>query len=337
MDASTEPSEERPMTTAGAAPHRIDVHHHILPPYYLEAMADVGIHDAGGGSFTEWSEQIAIERIDRQGIATAMLSIAAPGVCFGDDFGSRALARRLNEHLAQLVTDHPTRFGAFATLPLRDVDASLREVEHAFDTLGLDGVGLFTSVEGRYLGDPVFDPLLAELDRRRAVIFVHPAIPEARYNPLRLPESLVEFVFDTTRAVANLIYTGSLERYPNLSIILPHSGGTVPFVAWRLGLGKLIPELAAKAPQGAIAYLERFYYETALSSSSYALASTRRLADPARIVYGSDIPFLPEPMVATAARELADAGELDPAALAAVERDNALAIFPRVRALQRAA
>jgi len=313
-------------------PHRIDVHHHILPREYLTAVAKFGAVDGGGIAFPPWSPEAAISLMDRCGIATAVTSIAAPGVYFGDRASARALARRCNEYSARLVGDQPSRFGAFAVLPLPDVDAALDELAYASDTLHLDGVVLLASIGDLYLGDRALDPLFAELDRRRAVVFVHPTIPStSQALKLTLPGAMIEFVFDTTRAVANLIYSGTLERYQDLSIILSHAGGTVPYVAWRLAQGAVIPALRERAPQGAIAYLKRLYYDTAMSATPYALNSLRELVDPSHILFGSDSPFLPEPLVEASIAGLRSYGAFDASARAAIERDNALALFPRLR------
>ena len=159
---------------------RIDVHHHVLPPEYVAALARFGVSGGGGVAFPRWDAASTLEMMDRQGIATAVTSVSAPGVHFGDDGAARSLARRCNELSARLVADHPTRFGAFAVLTLPDVKGALLELEHALDVLGLDGVVLLASQsDGRYLGDPLFDDLLAELDRRAAVVLVHPAVPKS--------------------------------------------------------------------------------------------------------------------------------------------------------------
>jgi predicted TIM-barrel fold metal-dependent hydrolase len=214
-----------------SSPHRIDVHHHIFPPAYLKAAADAGIDHAGGFTFPQWSAESALALMDRNGIATAITSLGTPGVHFGNDAAARDLARYCNEYAARLVMDHPTRLGAFATLPLPDVDGALKEIEYALDTLKLDGVNLLTNVHGTYLGDPAFDAVFAELNRRKAVVFVHPETPPAaRDIKLSFPGAMIEFTFDTTRMTANLILSGTLERYPDVKIILPHAGGTVPYL-----------------------------------------------------------------------------------------------------------
>ena len=313
------------------APHRIDVHHHILPEHYVKSAGKFGVTDAGGIAFPPWSVESALSLMDRHGIATAITSIAAPGVHFGDDAAARSLARYCNELSARMIDDHPDRFGAFAVLPMPDVDASLDELDYALGTLKLDGVVLLASIGERYLGDRAFDPLFDELDRRNAVVFVHPTIPATSYAlKLSMPGALIEFVFDTTRAATNLIYSGTMERCRNVAIILSHAGGTVPFVAWRLAQGAVIPSLREKAPQGAMAYLKRFYYDTAMSATPYALNSLMELVDPSHVLFGSDHPYLPEPLIEASVVGLNGYAGFDAASRLAVERNSALALFPRL-------
>jgi predicted TIM-barrel fold metal-dependent hydrolase len=313
-------------------PHRIDVHHHIFPPEYLKALETLGIGHAGNISIPAWSPESAIALMDRNGIATGITSIAAPGVHFGNDAAARDLARRSNEYSARLVNDHPDRFGSFAVLPMPDAEGTLREIEYALDTLKLDGVVMLASMGNRYLGDQAFDAVFDELNRRKAVIFIHPTVPvSSEALKLALPGALIEFVFDTTRAVANLIYSGTLERNPDMKIILSHAGGTIPYVAWRLSLGSTIPELAAKAPQGALAYLKRLYYDTAMSANPYALNSLRELVDPSQILFGSDTPFLPEPLIGQVVNGLETYPGFDAAERGLIERGNGLSLFPRLQ------
>ena len=313
-------------------PHRIDVHHHILPDDYVTALARLGVTAGGDVPFPKWSADSTLSLMNRKGIATAITSISAPGVHFGDDRAARDLARRCNEISARLVVDHSTRFGAFAFLPLPDVEGALEELSYALDRLRLDGVVLLASVGEKYLGDPAFEEVFAEVNRRKAVVFIHPTIPvTSRDVKLSVPGAMVEFVFDTTRAVTNLIYSGTLERYRDIKFILSHAGGTIPFVAWRLAQGRLYPQLSEKAPQGAIAYLKRLYYDTAMSATPYALSSLRELVDSTHILFGSDWPFLPEPALEEQIQGLTDYKAFDAAARAAVERDSALALFPRLR------
>ena len=318
------------------APYRIDVHHHILPPAYVSALAGVGITGGGGIPFPAWDAEGTLAMMDRRGIAAAVTSVSSPGVHFGEAGFARDLARRCNEVSARLVGDHPTRFGAFATLPLPDVDGALRELEHALDVLGLDGVVLLASQsDGRYLGDPGFDALFAELERRQAVVFIHPTIPRSSESiPIGVPGFAAEFVFDTSRAVANLVWTGTAERCPSVRFILSHAGGTVPFLAWRWSLLDLHPtfgpQLAARAPRGFLHYLAQFHYDTALSANPHALRSLGELVGPSHILFGSDYPFAPELVAQICIEQLAAYEGFDAAALRLIERDNALALLPRL-------
>src|SRR5262245_34397021 len=232
-------------------PHRIDVHHHVFPPGYVDAVTRHGIHDSGGIAYPKWSVEDDLAFMDRCGIATAITSVSAPGVTVSDREASKALARNVNEYQARLVADHPTRFGAFASLPLNHMDDALDELAYALDTLRMDGVVLLSSVGDLYLGDPRLEPVFAELNRRRAVLFVHPNVPAtSRGLDLAVPHAAVEFVFDTTRAVANLVYTGTLDRNPDVRIILSHAGGAIPYLAGRLATVDPIPEIAKRAPLG---------------------------------------------------------------------------------------
>jgi 6-methylsalicylate decarboxylase len=314
-------------------PNKIDVHHHIFPPEYLKALAKVHTSEAGGVAIPDWSVPSTLSLMDRNGIATAMTSVAAPGIYFGDRAAAKSLARITNEFSARLVQDNPARFGALAVLPLPDVDAALAELCYALDTLKLDGVALLTNVAGQYLGDPAFDALFEELNRRKTAVFVHPEVsPTSREIKIQIPGALVEFVFDTTRMVANLVFSGTMERNPDLRIILPHAGGTVPYLAGRIALGDMIPELHAKAPKGALAYLKRFYYETALSTAPTALSSLEELVDPSHILFGSDHPFAPPQLIQAEVEGLKRYGGFDESTRAAIERDNALPLFPRLSA-----
>jgi 6-methylsalicylate decarboxylase len=187
-------------------PNRIDVHHHILPPVYTSALAKIGITSAGGVPFPNWNAQQSIDVMDRNGIATAITSISSPGVFFGDSDFSKNLAKRCNEFSANLIRNNQKRFGGFAVLPLPDVEAAIRELEYALDVLKLDGVVLLSNIDGHYLGTSKFDELYSELNRRKAVVYIHPTVPsKGNFPKMSMPPSIIEFVFDTTRAISNLI------------------------------------------------------------------------------------------------------------------------------------
>jgi predicted TIM-barrel fold metal-dependent hydrolase len=311
----------------------IDVHQHGVPQVYRDALARAGLIDPiPGVDYPDWSVQETLAMMDRRGIGVAVLSITEPGLQFAGRW-AKGLAREVNEYLAELVRELPHRFGAFAVLPLPDVDDALDELGYALDVLGLDGVGLMSNYGGVYPGDASLDPLFAELGRRRAPVFVHPSTPPG-FDPSRLglPVSLYEFTFDTTRMVANLLYSGTLERHPELVLILSHAGGTVPFLASRLTYGSTISSaLADRTPSDVIGLLRRLYYDTAMSVSPYSLPSLQSLVDPSHILLGTDFPFMPEQTTIETLDGLGEFDGFDGEGLAAIMRDNALELFPRLR------
>jgi predicted TIM-barrel fold metal-dependent hydrolase len=255
----------------------------------------------------------------------------SPGVYWGDDAVAVELASHSNEYLARIVHDDPVRFGGFATLPLPNVDSSLRELEHGLDELKLDGVVLFTSQGTRYLGDPSYDPVFKELERRKAVVLIHPTTvpPGSTTSGLSLPYALVDFVFDTTRAITNLLYSGTFERYPSIRYIVSHAGGAVPYLGWRLGLGEIAPELRARVPKGTMHYLRQLYFDTALSAAEPVFAALRQFVPTSHILFGSDFPYLPDGLIKAETSGLDQSAVLDDTMRAAIDRDNALALFPR--------
>jgi predicted TIM-barrel fold metal-dependent hydrolase len=218
-----------------------------------------------------------------------------------------------------------------AVLPLPDVDASLAELEYALDTLKLDGVALLSSVDDRYMGDQAYDEVFDELNRRRAVVFMHPTFAPGGKPRSSLPPSLVEFVFETTMAVSTLLFSGTLERCGDIRIVLPHAGGTIPYVALRLCLGQFWPGLQEQVPQGVLPYLQRLYYDTALSGAPFALRSLQELVDNAQILFGSDYPFAPELATVATIGGLNGYDGFDAPALESVYADNARALFPRLQ------
>ena len=283
----------------------------------------------GGVPFPPWDAETTLGVMDRNGIAFAVTSISAPGVHFGDDAFARDLARRCNEISAKLVQEHPSRFGAFAVVPLPDVEGSLVELEYALDTLRLDGVVLLSSQsDGRYLGDAGFEELMAELDRRQTVAFIHPTVPVTSESiRLDVPGPILEFTFDTTRAALSLVWNGTVERFPNIRFILSHAGGTVPFLAWRMSLLDRSPQMKEHAPLGARHYLRRFYYDTALSANPHGLRSVGELVPPSQVLFGSDYPFAPEPVTKISIVGIQKYDGFDESARSAIGRETALALF----------
>ncbi|OGA38682.1 MAG: hypothetical protein A3G28_05425 [Betaproteobacteria bacterium RIFCSPLOWO2_12_FULL_68_19] len=311
--------------------HRIDVHAHMAPDFYREAFRQAGMATTSGAA-VEWTPQLALETMDAHGIAMSILSISFPGVHFGDDRAARALARRCNELAAELGQRWPGRFGAFAVLPLPEMEGALAELEFALDKLKLDGVILLASHAGRFLGDPALEPLLAELDRRSAVVLVHPGMhPSSRTLGLPWPGFMLEFVIDTSRAAINLLFSGALERFGNIKFILAHGGGVIPYISWRLSVAPIISPLVPQWPQERIfAGLRRFWYDTALCATGHALPALMQTAAPERILFGSDWPYAPAKVTGLSIEGIKEAPGVTDRLRAGIERDNALQLFPRL-------
>ena len=309
----------------------IDVHAHFLPPVYRDALLSRGFKTVDGGMpVPDWSEDRALAMMDDVGITGAMLSVSSPHINFVTQADALTLCRAVNDFAAEAKQRHPARFGAFAILPLPDITAAVAEAEHALDQLGLDGVALPTHTEGKYLGDQHLTPLLQFLNDRRATVFIHPTSPccfEA--IGLALPAPMIEFPFDTTRAAASLLYSGAFARFPNISFILPHAGGTLPFLAPRMAAVGSIPILGDRAmpPPAALQALAGLYYDTALSTTPQQIAALRALAPITQILYGSDYPFSPAERVRfseTAFAALPFTAEEE----ALVRHGNAARLFP---------
>jgi predicted TIM-barrel fold metal-dependent hydrolase len=306
------------------ARRRIDVHQHVVPPAYAAWLRANGLDDAGGRELPGWSAEEALAVMDRHDVETAILSVSTPGVRI--DPGergaaeARAMARRVNEFAAEVARDHPGRFGFFATLTLPDVDGALAELEYAFDTLGAAGVILLANTLGRYLGDPADEPLLEELDRRRAVVFVHPSMLPGP-PVLGVPPFAADFLLDTTRAAFRLVQSGAVLRHPSLKIILSHAGGFVPYASHRLMAALLLE--GGRSPAAVLADFQSFYFDTALSGTPAALPSLLAFAKPGRVLFGSDWPYAPAPAVAYFTGQLDAYMALDAARRAATAVEEA--------------
>jgi 6-methylsalicylate decarboxylase len=277
------------MTDSTAA---IDVHAHALPDFLCAALQKAG-RTASLGQLPAWSPEAHLDLMQARTIATSILSVSTPGVHFGDDHAAKDLARQFNEYSAALIQQHPTRFGAFAALPLPNIDAACTEARHALDTLHLDGIGLLASYDNIFLGDPKFDPLMAILNQRNALVFVHPAgHPSSRTLALEYPLWMIEYPIDTTRAALNLLMSGTLTRYPNIRFILAHNGGTLPYLTWRICAAPLIDRRYAHLdPDELRRGIASFHYEIAQSPGPEAFGSLLAIADPSRILYGTDWPY----------------------------------------------
>jgi predicted TIM-barrel fold metal-dependent hydrolase len=308
---------------------RIDVHFHYLSPEYREKMIDAVGGSPDGFAAPQWSAEAALAMMDRMNIATGMLSVSSPGVHFGNDAKARLLARSVNEFAARTMGDHRGRFGGFASLPLPDVDGALEEIGYALDTLKLDGVVMLTNFNGVYLGDKRLDPVFDELNRRTAVVFIHPTSPICwQQSALGYPRPMIEFTFDSTRAVVNLIFSGTTARCPKVRFIVPHAGGTLPFLARRIGMfGRGV---AGGIPVPAEEHLRKLYYDLAGSPGSNAIGPLLEMTERSHILYGSDYVHTPEAVVSAHLAELLSSKLLSPDDFRAIGRNNALAMFPQL-------
>jgi len=305
---------------------RIDVHHHVPPPAYIDWM------NAGNATFHSpldtgtWSLDSALADIDRYHIETAIVSSPDLNGRLPGDFASTV--RSCNEWLAKLTVDHPGRFGCFGMMPLPNVDTTLAEIAYVLDTLHSDGVRFAPSYAGKYLGDASFDPVLAELNRRKAVAFVHPTQPQCCGQMFPDAVSAVEeFPFDTMRTITDLLFSGQLAKYPDIKWIFSHGGGTLPMLAGRISGSFRNPKMQARAPKGPIYELKKVYVDTASVYFPWSWAGVNALSGPHHILFGTDDPYV---KVAETDEGLA-ALKLDAKLRAAIDRENALPLFPRLR------
>lgn len=303
----------------------IDVHAHYLPGFYREALLAHGHAQPDGFPIIpEWSAGEHVAIMDRLGIATSVLSVSSPGVHLADGAPTAELTRAVNDAGRRAVIDHPGRFGLFAALPLPDVDAALAEIEYCARELAVNGFGLLTNVGGRYLGDAAFEPVFAALDRRGARLFIHPtSAPCWEHTSLGRPRPMIEFFFDTTRAVVDLVLNGIVSRYPGIVWIIPHAGATLPMLADRVAL--FGPLLGSSAD--VLADLGRLHYDLAGAPVPRQLDALLTLAPREHLHYGSDYPFTPEFAVTAARQWLAGVDGL----LEAL-RGNTATLFPELGA-----
>jgi 6-methylsalicylate decarboxylase len=299
----------------------IDTHHHFLPPFYVAAVGEGPI--AAGMAVPKWSPESSIEVMDRAGIETAVVSITNPGIAVKVRKQAQSLARQCNVFARQMALDHPGRFDAFAALPMPYTEAALAEVKYALEDLKLAGIGLLTNYGGVYLGDPSFDALHRELHRRKAVVFVHPATPT--YSPLDnlISPAVVEFPHQTTRAVTSLLYNGVFARYPDISFIFAHAGGTVPFIWTRLQTKK------DPAGNDAVTILKRQHYDLALSANAISFPALMGFAGATKMVFGSDYPFAPAERLTEAVAYLSRFAQ-ESSDFPVIERENALGLMPQL-------
>ncbi len=315
----------------------IDVHHHIIPPSYAGVVgADLSSRNpANAVQVLRWTPAASIEAMDRAGIAVAITSISTPGVWFGDVARARRLARECNEFAAGMERDHPGRFGFFATLPMPDIDGTLAEVRYAFETLGACGVGLMSNYGRVWPGDPSFAPVFDELNRRKAIVYVHPILPEAceAMQP-GIGESALEYLFDTARAIASLVYNGALRRWPDVRFIFPHAGGAMPPLAERVSrMADRDRRIDSKPVVGSLSEMKGLYFDVATSTNPVTLAALLRFVPPTQVMFGTDFPFMAS--IPYSLEPLRAHGLATPD-LVAIESGAALRLFPRFAGVKAA-
>jgi predicted TIM-barrel fold metal-dependent hydrolase len=279
---------------------------------------------------TAWTPAKSIEDMDRGGVAAAVVSITNPGLWFGDAAVTQRLARACNDYGAMLVQQHPKRFGLFAALPLPDVDATLKEIAYAYDVIKADGVGVMTSYGDTWLGNAAYRPVMEELNRRQAVVHVHPTAANCcrnlEYAPGVAPGSM-EYGADTTRAIMGVAFSGDAVRYPDIRFIWSHAGGTAPFLAGRIdGASRTAKD---RLPNGFIHELKKFYYDLAGAGNAGAIASLLQLVTTAQVLFGTDFP--PGGTSLNVARALSELRMFSESDLRAIDRENAVRLLPRLR------
>lgn len=262
----------------------VDVHAHYVP-------AELKAAGGGGGPLASWTIEKHLEGMDQAGVARSILSLTQPGVTARGEEG-RALVRKCNEAGARLAADHPGRIGFFTYVELSDIDATLKEIAYGFDTLKTQGVAVFTNYGGKHLGDPMFDPVWEELNRRKAVVHIHPTLNNCCTHVVEgVPDGTIEFGTETTRAIARYVYGGAGRKFPDVKMIWSHSGGSMPSMIERFKLGDRNPAFKQAAPDGIRAELAKMFYDVALGTDPAITAGLRNAVPVSQIVFGTDFPF----------------------------------------------
>ncbi len=309
------------------ASKRIDTHTHMIPPFWAEALA-AKIGKPLWGT-PEWSLDSAISVMDRLGTRVGIISLAAPSVVGWDGAERVEMARKVNDYGKDLVRQRPDRLGYFATVPLPDVSAAVAEIGRTFDVQGADGVLLLSSYNGVYLGDEAFKPVWDELERREAVVFIHPGNPELKPLP-GVPQPVMDFPMDTTRTALSLVTGNVVERCPSVKVILSNAGGFLPYAATRFAVLLHAYALKDRSEEAIMEQLRRFYFDTALTAPD-GMPSLMAFADPAHVVFGADNPYISSDVQALFSHKLDEAATLTPGQLAAINYENCEALFPRLK------
>ena len=310
----------------------IDTHHHFYPPAYQKAWLDWE-DQRKVPHFPQqvaWTREKAVEEMDRNGVRVAVLSIAStPGLWFdsGPESAGR-MVRICNDYGAEMMRDNPGRFGLFATLSMLDIDSTLKEIEYAFDTLKADGVGLQTNYGDKWLGNTAYKPVWDELNRRKAVVYVHPLVAACCGNlGVGTFPAVIEVPHDTTRTITSLLLSGSFARYRDIRWLFSHAGGTIPMMAGRIdSFYGARPNLKEFAPEGIVGELKRLHYDTANATNAPAMAALLKLVPASQITYGTDYPYFPLGQIAS----LRQMG-FSPEEMQSIESGNAIRLISRLK------
>jgi predicted TIM-barrel fold metal-dependent hydrolase len=315
-----------------SAEHLVDVHAHFVTPAYVEAAKAAGfLQPDGMRGFPTWSVAEHLDLMDSAGIRSSVLSISSPGTHFGDDRAARILTREVNEFAADVLRAHPERFGHFASLPLPDVEGSLAELAHALDNLGSHGVAIETNAAGIYLGDARFEPLWSELDSRRAVVFVHPTSPPCHDAvSLGRPRPMLEFLFDSTRAVADLVFKGVLQRYPRIQWIFTHGGGTLPLLADRMELFRTVFAIGSCDGPTVQEQLRSLWFDMAGTPFPRQISALVEAFGSDRLLYGSDYCWTPASGTLAQVASVDAARQPDGTTWRRLTTENAARLLPQV-------
>ncbi len=303
---------------AAINPRRIDTHCHVVPPQFITAH-----HAENSPDFKRWSVQGLLDQMDGNGIESGVLSLNSPGVDFADEATAIKLARDCNEYTAQMVRDRPKRFGLLTALPLLHTDASLKEIAYGFDTLKADGICLVTSYQGKYLGNPQFDPIWEELNRRKASVFAHPQTPLGDKSER---DRILEMPFDTARAVFDLVLASHFKKYPDIRWIFAHGGGGLPFLWQRISDSESKRSDVVKG--GLAAVLKDVHFDLVGAANKIDFELVSQLWGMNRLTFGTDWSFVEAKVTA----DNVDRLNLSPADAYAVNRGNAEKLFPRFKA-----
>ncbi|CAI6238017.1 unnamed protein product [Periconia digitata] len=300
----------------------------------LTALEETG-GDPSGWKLPFWSVTASKSFMQAHGIRTSILSVTAPGCCILQGASAAALARAMNEEGAAIRKGDPESFGFFAAVPPieENADAAVAEIEYALDILGAEGVTLYTryGTGARYLGHEVLRPVWVALNARKAVVFVHPThSPDTELVSPLLPQPIIDYPHETTRAAVDMISAGVVRDFPNVKIILSHAGGSLPFLATRAAHLLADTGLSGQSAGDLLADARRFYFDTALSGSELSLPMVLDFAAPGHVLFGSDFPYAPtatiETNMVTGVKVLAERGDNKGADLAA----NTARILPQL-------